>query len=75
MKRRVNHWVKSCAFQLNGMPTRTHLNVLPLGAYKILLGMDLMFIHMTKVDYYAKAIEFIDDDGENIILEVKKNPT
>jgi len=29
-KKRVHHWVRACAFYLNGMPTTTHLNVLPL---------------------------------------------
>jgi len=31
-KRRVHHWVRDCAFELNGMPTSMHLNVLPLGS-------------------------------------------
>jgi len=31
-KKRVHHWVRACAFELNGMSTTTHLNVLPLGA-------------------------------------------
>ena len=30
-KKRFHHWVRACAFELNGMPTTTHLNVLPLG--------------------------------------------
>jgi len=39
-KKRVHHWVKDYAFELNGMPTSSHLNVLPLGPYNMLLGMD-----------------------------------
>ena len=39
-KKRVHHWVRACAFDLNGMPTEAHLNVLPLGSYNMLLGMD-----------------------------------
>ena len=31
-KKRVHHWVRACAFDLNGMLTTTHLNVLPLGS-------------------------------------------
>jgi len=38
--KRVHHWVRSCAFELNCMPTITHLNVLPLGSYSMILGMD-----------------------------------
>jgi len=39
-KKHVHHWVRTCAFELNGMPTTTHLNVFPLGSYSMLLGMD-----------------------------------
>ena len=28
-KKKVHHWVRACAFELNGMPTSTHLNVFP----------------------------------------------
>jgi len=38
-KKRVHHWVRAYAFDLNGMPTTTHLNVLLLGSYNMLLGM------------------------------------
>ena len=55
-KKRVHHWVRACVFELNGMPTKTHLNVLPLGSYKMLLGMDWLYLHMTKVDFYDKAL-------------------
>lgn len=39
-KKRVHHWVRACAFESNRMPTLAHLNVLPLGSYNMLLGMD-----------------------------------
>jgi len=39
-KKRVHHWVRDYAFELNGMPTSTHLNVLPLGSYSMIFGMD-----------------------------------
>ena len=55
-KKRVHHWVRVCEFELNGIPTTTHLNVLPLGSYSILLGMDLLYLHRAKVDCYEKAI-------------------
>ena len=68
MKKRVHHWVRACAFELNGMPTTTHLSVLPLGSSSILLGMDWLYLHRTKVDCYDKAIECLDDSGEKTIL-------
>ena len=35
-KKRVHHWVRDYAFELNSMPNSTHLNVLPLGSYSML---------------------------------------
>eukprot|EP00253_Pinus_taeda_P032735 PITA_32735 len=75
MKKRVHHWVISCAFELNGMSTLAHLNVFPLGSYSILLGMDWLYIHRTKIDCYDKTIQCLDDDGEKRILQGKKKPT
>lgn len=74
-KRRVHHWVRSCAFNLNGMPTTTHINVFPFVSYSILLGMDWLFTHRTKVDFYDKAIDCLDDEGEKIIFLGRKKIT
>jgi len=63
-KKRVHHWVRACAFELNGMPTTTHLNVLPLGSYNIILVMGWLYFHRTKVDCFDKSIECMDDNGE-----------
>ena len=57
------------------MPTSTHLNVLPLGSYSILLGMDWLYFRRTKVDCYDKDIECLDDNGEHRILQGKKKAT
>ena len=38
--------------------------MLPLGLYNMLFGMDWLYIHGTKLDCYDKAIECLDDDGE-----------
>ena len=56
-KKRVHRWVRDCAFELNGMTTSTHLNVLLLGLYSMLLGIDWLYIHRTKGDCYDKDIE------------------
>lgn len=67
-KKRFHHWERACAFDLNGMPTTTQLNVLPLGSYSMLLGMDFLYLHRTKVDCYDKSIECVDDNGEPRVL-------
>ena len=50
------------------MSTSTHINVLPLVSYNMLLGMDWLYIHRTKVDYYDKDVECLDGDGERSIV-------
>lgn len=53
---RVHRWGRYCAFELNGMLTSAHLNVLPLGSCSMLLGMDLLVTQKTKVDFCDKVI-------------------
>ena len=74
-KKQVHQWVRTCGFDLNGMPTATHLNILPLGSYSMLLGMDWLYLHKTKVDCYDKSIECLDDNGEPRVLHGKKKST
>ena len=50
------------------MPIEKHLNVLPLGSYNMLLDMDWLYLHRTKVDCYDKTIECVDDNGQPIVL-------
>ena len=58
----------SCELELNGIITSTHLILIPLGSYSMVLGMDWLLIHKTKVDFYDKVIEFLDDDEERRVL-------
>jgi len=74
-KKRVHHWVRACAFDLNCMPTTTHLNGLSLGSYNVLLGMGWLYLHRTKVGCYDKAIECVDENGEPRVLQGKKKAT
>jgi len=74
-KKRVRHLVRACRFVLNGLPTLAHLNVLLLGSYSMLLGMDWLYLHMNKLDCYDKAIEFLNDNGEQRILQGRKKAT
>jgi len=50
------------------MLTIAHLKFLPLGAYNMLLGMDQLYNHHTKVELFQKEIECLDEEGERRIL-------
>jgi hypothetical protein len=39
-KRKFNEMVKSCLMDMNGLNTKADLNILPLGSYDCLIGMD-----------------------------------
>ena len=41
----------------------------------MILGMDWLYLHITKGDCFKKAIESVDDSGEKRTLEGKKRPT
>jgi hypothetical protein len=39
-KRNVNEMVKACPMHMNGLSTREDLNIIHLGSYDYLIGMD-----------------------------------
>ena len=39
------------------------MNVLPLGSYDVLIGMDWLEAHRVKLDYYHKTFECMDEEG------------
>ena len=48
---------------MNGLVTCVDLNVLPLGSYDVLIGMDWLEAHKVKLDYYIKTFECMDEEG------------
>ena len=44
-KRKFNEMVKSCLMDMNGLNTKADLNILPLGSYDYLIGMDWLEQH------------------------------
>ena len=62
-KRKVSEVVVECPIELNGLHTHADLNVLPLGYYDVLIGMDWLERHRAKVECYEKALECLDDEG------------
>jgi hypothetical protein len=55
--------VKSCLMDMNGLNTREDLNILPLGSYDYLIGMDCMDQHHGILDCHNKAFTCLDEEG------------
>ena len=55
--------VRKCALVMNGLVTCAVMNVLPLGSYDILIGMDWSEAHREKLDCYNKTFECLDEEG------------
>lgn len=53
-KRKVTKLVKACPLDLNGYLTKVDLNVLPLGSYDVLIGMDCIEVHKDFKDCFNK---------------------
>jgi hypothetical protein len=53
-KRKVNEMVKSCLMDMNGLRTREYFDILPLGSYEFLIGMDWLDQHHAILDYHKK---------------------
>ena len=46
------------------MDTSINLNILPLGSYDILIGVDWLEYHKTIINYLHKNFDCIDDKGK-----------
>ena len=62
-KRKVSKVVEKCPLVMNGLVTCVDLNVLPLGSYDVLIGMDWLEAHRVNIDCYNKTFQFLDEEG------------
>ena len=68
-KWRVSKIVKECGVNLNGFLTKVKLNILPLGLYNILIGMDWLEQHYVMLDCLHKSILCIDNQGNQVKVQ------
>ena len=68
-KRKVSEVVEKCPLVMNGLVTFVDLNVLPLGSYDVLIGMDWLEAHRVKLDCYNKTFECMDEEGNPIVVK------
>jgi hypothetical protein len=73
-KRKVGEVIEKCPFEMSGLHTQETLNILPLGSYDVLLGMDWLAVHKEKMNYYEKTLECEDEEGNARVLQCIQNP-
>ena len=63
MKRKVSEIVEKCPLEMNGLVTYADMNVMPLGSYDILIGMDWLEAHRVNLYYYNNNFECMVKKG------------
>ena len=61
--------VEKCPLVMNELVTYVDLNVLPLGSYDSLIGMDKLEAHRVKIDCYNKTFECLDEEGNSRVVK------
>ena len=51
--------IPACQLMLGRFPTQTTLNLLPLGLYDLLIGMDWLTTHKAKLDCYHNTLKCV----------------
>ena len=59
-KRKVVKFIYDLEFILDGQKIRTNLNILPLGSYDMIIGMDWLEQHKAVLDCYTKILSYKD---------------
>jgi hypothetical protein len=62
-KRKVTELIKSCSVDMNGLSMKAELNILPLGSYDCLIGMDRLDQHHALLDCRNKRFTCLDEGG------------
>ena len=67
-KRKVSEVVEKCPLVMNGLVTCVNMNVLPLGSYDVLIGLDWFESHKVNFYCYNKTFECMDEEGTQRVV-------
>jgi hypothetical protein len=62
-KRKINEMVKACPMDMNGLSTKSYLNIIPLCSYDFLISMDWLDMNYVVLHCYIKAFTCWDEKG------------
>jgi hypothetical protein len=63
-KRKINEVFKDCPIYMNGLNTKVDVNIIPLGSYDCLIGIDWLEKHHAILDCYTNTITCCDEEGK-----------
>ena len=63
-KRKVIEIVKDLLLGFNDSDTSVNLNILPLGSFDTLIGMDCLESHKSVIDYLHKIFSSVDEEDK-----------
>jgi hypothetical protein len=66
--------VRSGSISLNGVNTSMDLNIIPLGSYDILIGMDWLDKHHVVLDFHNKTFTCLDRNGKHSTVKGVPRP-
>jgi hypothetical protein len=68
-KRMINEAIRSCPINLNGVNINVDRNIIPLGSYDILIGMDWLDQHHVVLDCHNKTFTCLDEEGKQSTMK------
>ena len=68
-KRKVINFVKDCTLFMNQFETYVKLNVLLLGSYDVLIGMDWLEQLRVVLNFFDKTFTCLNNEGEMVIVK------
>ena len=66
--------IKYFLLGFNDLDTSVNLNILPLGSYDILIGMDWLESHKAVIEYLHKFFSYVDEEGKYHIVKGTYRP-
>lgn len=73
-KRKVTTKVGGCPIEIGEKLIKVNLNILPVGSYDVLIGIDWLEVHWSLVNYKYKTISFLMDEGNRQEIQgIKRN--
>jgi predicted aspartyl protease len=73
-KRKVSEYISNCDIGINDQNTLVNLNVLPLGSYDILIGMDWLESHKVLLNCYEKSFVYQDENKVKRTVQGLRKP-